>query len=139
MYEGVNKIENKFYPVSEDNITKAQVDLGILFPKELVSLYKTIGYGFLNSTEGNFNRIMDPGSICEFRFRNGQFAHNAELDIYEEFERDKLIFFEICEGDYLSIGFTKENCGKVYDCNRMIADNLEQFLTKYQENERYFR
>lgn len=58
---------------------------------------------------------VDPESICEFRNRSGQFAGNPELDIYADAEKDKLIFFEVCEGYYLSIGFSKLNNGKIYD------------------------
>lgn len=134
----VNKKGNEFYLLDSEVVSKAQDSLGIILPKELKEFYEQVGYGFLNSKEENFNRFMDPNSICEFRFREGQFANDPELELYEEYERDKLIFFEICEGVYLSIGFTKENYGKIFSGDKVIADNLKEFLINYQDDESYF-
>lgn len=134
----VNKKGNKFYPLDLKVVRKAQDDLGIILPQELKEFYEQIGYGFFNSKEENFNRLMDPNSICEFRFREGQFENDPELELYEEYERDKLVFFEICEGVYLSIGFTKENNGKIFSGEKVIANNLKEFLINYQDNEHYF-
>ena len=134
----VNREGNKFYSLKKDAVDKAQEDLGIILPKELKEFYEEIGYGFLNSEEDYFNRIMDPQSLCEFRFREGQFANDSELDVYEDYEQDCLVFFEICEGSYLSIGFSKNNNGKIFSEDKIIADSLKEFLIKYQDNERYF-
>ena len=134
----VDKKGNTFYALKADIVNKAQDDLGIIIPVELKEFYDQIGYGFLRSEEENFNRILDPYSLCEFRFREGQFANSPDLDIYEEDERDKLIFFEICEGVFLSIGFSKENKGKIFSGNKQIADSLREFLIKYQTNEDYW-
>lgn len=134
----VKNAGNKFYTVKGTKVLKAQDDLGIIIPKELKDFYEQIGYGFLYSEEGNINRIMDPNSLCEFRFRKGQFANDPELDMYEGYERDKLVFFEICEGVFLSIGFSKNNNGKIFNGEKIIADNLKEFLIQYQEDERYF-
>ncbi len=139
MFKEIVNIEgNKFYSLKADIVNKAEDELGIILPKELKKFYEEVGYGFLNTKEDNFNRILDPNSLCEFRFRKGQFANDSELDIYEEDEKDKLIFFEICEGMYLSIGFSKENKGKIFSFEKNIADSLKDFLIKYQIDERYF-
>ena len=139
MFESIaqNK-ENKFYIVTEEAIAKVQEELGIIFPNELKEFYKKVGYGFLNTKQENFNRIMNPESVCDFRFRKGQFSYSSDLDIYEDEEKDRLFFFEICEGNYLSIGFSRYNNGKIFYGDKEIANSLEEFLTKYQENERYF-
>lgn len=139
MFEYVlNQKGSKFYSLNEDIIIEAEKEMGIIFPEELRSFYIQIGYGFLNTKRDNFNRIMDPYSVCEFRFRTGQFANIFELDIYESYEKDKLVFFEICEGVYLSIGFSKNNNGKIYYGKEEIAINLREFLKRYQEDENYF-
>lgn len=139
MYEKIVYREgNNFYPLKNSEVKEAQENIGITFPKDLRVFYNEIGYGFLKSNEENFNRIMDPGSVSEFRLREGQFANDSELEIYSNYERDKLVFFEVCEGYYLSIGFSKTNNGKIFDGNKEIANNLEQFLMQYQDNERYF-
>lgn len=54
-------------------------------------------------------------------------------------ERDKILFFEISEGTYLSIGFSKNNNGKVFYGKNKIANSLKEFLRKYQEDEHYFK
>lgn len=134
----VQKKGNKFYCVKEEVIASVQEELGIHLPKELKEFYKQVGYGFLHSDKYNFNRIMSPKSLCEFRFRKGQFNNDSELEMYETLERDKLIFFEISEGNFLSIGFSKSNNGKVYYGKTKIANSLKEFLEKYQDDENYF-
>lgn len=139
MFETIaNYKGNKFYKVKTNSIEASQESLGIVFPKDLTEFYKHVGYGFLKSEKDNFNRIMDPESVAEFRLRAGQFANYSDLDIYDAYERDQLVFFEICEGCYISIGFTKRNNGKIYYGKKEIANSLEEFLTKYQNNENYF-
>lgn len=139
MFENIiDKEQNNFYSIAEDVVSKVEDKLGIIFPMELSKFYKEIGYGFLNSKLGNFNRIMDPQSLCEFRLRKGQFEGDPELEIYEEDEIDKLVFFEICEGIYLSIGFTKDNDGEIFDGQNLIANSLKEFLIKYQADEQYY-
>ena len=129
---------NKFYRVKDGAIADAQEELGIVLPKELTEFYTEVGYGFLYSKEDNFNRIMDPQSVCDFRLRAGQFAGYSELDIYDSYERNRVIFFEICEGNYLSIGFAKSNQGKVFYGKKKIANSLKDFLIQYQQDEHYF-
>lgn len=139
MFEGtVQHKGNKFYHIDEEIIYTAQEELGIILPKELIEFYKEVGYGFLRSENYNFNRIMSPRSICDFRCRKGQYNDDSELEIYEDCERDKIIFFEISEGNYLSIGFSKNNNGKIFYGKIKIANSLKEFLEKYQEDENYF-
>lgn len=139
MYENiVNKQSGIFYAVNKEKVLEAQKNMGVIIPDDLLVFYDEVGYGFLASKEDYFNRIMDPNSICDFRLRKGMYANNSELEMYSDNEKDKLVFFEICEDYFLSIGFSKNNYGKIFDGEVVIADNLEQFLIKYQENERYF-
>lgn len=140
MYESVvKKNGNNFYAVEKQSIIKIQKDMGIMLPDDLKAFYEEIGYGFLESRQESFNRIMAPGSICDFRFREEEFADNPELEVYAAYERDKLVFFEVCEGYYLLIGFSKNNNGKIFDGDKMIADNLKQFLIEYQKDENYYK
>ena len=37
-----------------------------------------------------------------------------------------------------NIGFTKENYGKIFSGDKVIADNLKEFLINYQDDESYF-
>lgn len=65
--------ENKFYPVTTESIEKAQEDLGVLFPKELVDCYRNLGYGFIKGSRQNVNRLMDPLSVRDFRLKQNDF------------------------------------------------------------------
>ena len=139
MYGSIKeKKGNIFYHINMSEIIEAQKEIGVIIPNDLKLFYKEVGYGFLKSEIDNFNRVMDPGSVCDFRLRKGQFANDPDLEMYLEYENDKLIFFEVCEGYFFSIGFSKANYGKIFDGEKIIADNLGQFLTKYQDNERFF-
>ena len=129
---------NKFYHINDSVIDDVQDELGIILPKELKAFYREVGYGFIYSKAYNFNRIMSPKSLCDFRFRKGQFSDSSELEAYEEYERDKLVFFEISEGSYLSIGFSQRNNGEVFYGQSKIAGSLTEFLENYQEDENYF-
>ena len=129
---------NKFYSVKQGIISVVQEEMGIILPKELRAFYEEVGYGFLHSENYNFNRILSPQSLCDFRFRKGQFSDASDLELYEEYERDGIVFFEISEGSYLSIGFSKNNNGQIYYGKTQIANSLKEFLEKYQKNENYF-
>ena len=139
MFESIVQHQgNKFYQIKEDVIADVQEELGIILPNGLKEFYKEVGYGFLSSKRYNFNRIMSPKSLCDFRFRKDQFCDDSELEMYEEYERDQIVFFEISEGSFLSMGFSKENCGEVFCGKVKIANSLLEFLEKYQEDENYF-
>ena len=43
------------------------------------------------------------------------------MDSYASYEDDKLLFFEVNEGIYLSIVMTD---GKIYYCDELVADNV---------------
>ncbi len=128
---------SKFYKIEDDAVESVQKKLGIILPQQLKQFYEEIGYGFLGSEGFNFNRIMDPVSLCEFRFRVGQFEDDSELDVYEQCERDTLIFFEVCEGFYLGMGFSKNNDGEIFYRKEKIAESLVDFLVRFQEDEKY--
>ena len=81
---------------------------------------------------------MDPLSVVEFRLRQGQFEFLPDIEIYDVYEKDKLIFFETDESAYISIGYTGEALGKIYYYNVEIADNLEEFLLKISQDDLYF-
>lgn len=134
----VQRIGNKFYSIKSNAVEEAQKELGIILPDELTEFYKQVGYGFLYSKEYRFNRIMSPKSLCEFRFRTGSYSNASDLDLYEDYERNRIIFFEISEGNYLSIGFSQGNKGEIFYGKTKIANSLKEFLINYQENESYF-
>ena len=139
MFEKLNENpKHTFYPVKAEEIQKAEADMGILIPDRLKQFYLNIGYGFLETRMYNINRVMGPGSVEEFYFGTGQFQNSGEVEILGEDTKDKLVFFEVHESLFLSIGITKLNRGMIYYYDERIAGDMEEFFDKYLENERYF-
>lgn len=130
--------QNTFYPVNAEAIHRAESNMGIIIPDTLIQFYLTIGYGFLETCTYNINRIMGPSSIEEFYLGTGQFQNSEEVKIFAKYTKDKLVFFEVTESLFLSIGITKMNKGKIYYYDELIANDMNEFFKKYLENERYF-
>ena len=130
--------ENSFYPVTENEIKVVEKELNLKFPKELVNFYIEVGYGFIKGTEFNINRIMDPYSVRDFRLRVNDFEFYPDIEIYDEFENNKLIFFEGSESALMSIVLNENSRSAVYYYDLQIATSLEEFLRKIEENDRYY-
>lgn len=139
MFETIkNNPQNTFYPVNDEAIHRAESNMGIMIPDALIQFYLTVGYGFLETCRHNINRIMGPSSIEEFYLGTGQFQNSEEVEIFAKYTKDKLIFFEVTESLFLSIGITKMNKGKIYYYDELIANDMNDFFEKYLEDERYF-
>ncbi|WP_077302425.1 SMI1/KNR4 family protein [Virgibacillus pantothenticus] len=133
----VNK-KNSFYPVTENEIKEVEKELDLKFPKELVNFYIEVGYGFIKGSEFNINRIMDPYSVRDFRLRVNDFEFYPDIEIYDEFENNKLIFFEGSESALMSIELNENNRSAIYYYDIQIATSLEEFLRKIEENDKYY-
>lgn len=129
---------HQFYPLSKDQIKSSESKLGIVFPQFLRDFYLEIGYGFIGSKVDNINRIMDPESVLDFRLRQNDFEFYPDIEIYDEFEEDKMIFFEANESALISIGFGSDNSGKIYYYDEEISKNLEEFLEKLLEDDTFY-
>lgn len=130
--------ENSFYPVTANEIKEVEKELDLKIPKELVNFYIEVGYGFIKGSEFNINRIMDPYSVRDFRLRVNDFEFYPDIEIYDEFENNKLIFFEGSESALISIELNKNNRNPVYYYDIEIATSLEEFLRKIEENDKYY-
>lgn len=130
--------QNKFYPVKIEEINELGKELNLNIPKELKDLLLEIGYGFINGSENNVNRIMDTDSIRDFRLRKGDFEFYPDIEIYDEYEDSKLIFFEGSESALISIELTDDNSSNIFYYDVKIADSLEEFLIKIQEDDNYY-
>lgn len=137
-YEFLTKKNNTFYPVSSEEIIEVENTLDILLPNSLKDLYSEIGYGFIKGSENNVNRILDPYSIRDFRMKENDFEFYPDIEIYSEFEIDKVIFFESNESALISIGFTEINKNAIFYYDIQIASSLTEFLQKLQDNDMYY-
>ena len=129
---------HQFHPLTKDEIKNSESKLEIIFPKLLREFYLEIGYGFIGSKVGNINRIMDPASVLDFRLRQNDFEFYPDIEIYNEFEEDKMIFFEANESVLISIGFGSDNNGKIYYYDKEISKNLGEFLEKLLEDDAFY-
>lgn len=134
-----NNPGNTFYPVKQEAVRKAEANMGVIIPEGLAEFYTEVGYGFLETHEYNINRIMGPGSVEEFRLITGQFQNSEAAEEFAEYTRDKLVFFEATESLYLSIGITSLNKGKIYYYDDVIAEDINEFFSKYLADEGYFK
>lgn len=133
----VNDIKNKTYEVSESDILKAEQRLKTKFPNDLKQLYLQVGYGFIKGQSVNaINRILGPRSVADIRLREGVFELDPDLDeIYND--EDKLIFFEVNEGVYISINLNLEN-NPVFYFDVQIAESLVHFFKKFLNDNEYY-
>lgn len=138
-FDFINKYKgNKFYPINLDEIIKVENILSLQIPNELKEFYLNIGYGFIKGSPYNINRIMDPCSVRDFRLRENDFEYYPDIEIYDKFEDNKLIFFEGNESVLISIQLGEEEKNSIYYYDSKIANSLEEFLTKLEENDKYY-
>ncbi|MGD6842162.1 SMI1/KNR4 family protein [Bacillus infantis] len=130
--------ENSFFPVTENEIKQVEKELNLKIPKDLVDFYKEVGYGFIKGSEFNINRIMDPYSVRDFRQRVNDFEFYPDIEIYDQFENNKLIFFEGSESALMSIELNEEECSPVYYYDIQIATSLKEFLRKIEGNDKFY-
>lgn len=132
------KRDNKFYQVAETAIKETEEALGFPIPNELKDFYLHIGCGFLDGSKYNVNRIMGPYSVRDFRLRQNDFEFYPDIDLYDNYEDNKLIFFETNESALLSIEMGTQEKSKIYYYDTIIADSLEEFILKIQEDDKYY-
>src|SRR5699024_1271066 len=81
------------------------------------------------------NRILGSGSVADVELREEIFEFDPDLDaVYDE---DKLIFFEVNEGIYLSIDLQLVN-NPIYYMDNQIAESLEDFFKKFINDNEYY-
>lgn len=130
--------ENTFYPVSENEILEIENKLGLRLPYDLRQFLLEVGYGFLKKSEYNINRILGPVSIRDARLKVNDFEFYPDIEVYEELEEDKVIFFEVNESALLLIELGNEQNNSIYYNDIKIADSVEEFLIELMKNDKYY-
>ncbi|MGE7716620.1 SMI1/KNR4 family protein [Priestia megaterium] len=130
--------DNQFYPVCETDIEEAERTLGLKFPFELRKFLLEVGYGFLRGSEYNINLIMGPFSIRDARLKVNDFEFYPDIELYEDLEAGKLLFFEANESALLLMEISEEQHNAIYYDDIKIADSLEEFLEKMMEDDNYY-
>ncbi len=137
-FDFVKRDVSIFYEIKDEMIEKAEKELSIKISKELIQFYHEIGCGFIGSSKGNVNRLMDPISVCDFRLRQDDYKFYPDIELYDDYEENKLVFFEQSMEALMSIEITDKEVSKVYYYDTVIADSLEEFLKEMLKNELYY-
>ncbi|MEK4442194.1 MULTISPECIES: SMI1/KNR4 family protein [Niallia] len=138
-FDFVKNDKHKFIRLQENELLDAEERLGFELPNELRDFYLEVGYGFIKGSDGNaINRIMDPDTIADITLREGIYEFDPDLEgIYED--DDKLVFYEVNEGVYLTLDLNTPQQTPVYFFETQIAGSLEEFIRKVDEDAEYFR
>lgn len=134
----MNDNKDVFFDVTEREIREVEQTLKLYFPEELKKFYLEKGYGFIKGKSDNINRIMDPYSVRDFRLRQNDFEFYPDINIYDEFEKDKLIFFEADESALISIELNNNNECRIYYYNMIIANSLDEFIHRIKKDDNYY-
>ncbi|MCY9138047.1 SMI1/KNR4 family protein [Peribacillus frigoritolerans] len=137
-FDYIKNSNHKFFPLKEKDLIKAEERLGFKFPPELREFYLEVGYGFFKgNNENSISRLMDPDTIADITLREGIYEYDPDLEgIYEE--ADKLVFYEVNEGVYLTLDLNDTQRNSVHFFDNKIADSLESFIKKVDEDNEYF-
>ncbi|EJS04783.1 SMI1/KNR4 family protein [Bacillus mycoides] len=137
-FDFIKNSHHKFFKLQENELIVAEERLGFAFPNELRNFYLEVGYGFIKGNNVDaINRIMDPDTIADITLREGIYEFDPDLEgIYEE--EDKLVFYEVNEGVYLTLDLNTPQQTPVYFFETQIADSLEGFIRKINQDTEYF-
>ncbi|WP_061808727.1 SMI1/KNR4 family protein [Rossellomorea vietnamensis] len=137
-FDFIKNEKHKFIKLQNKELLDAEKRLGFGLPNELREFYLEVGYGFIKGSNMDaINRLMDPDTIVDITLREGIYEFDPDLDgIYEE--EDKLVFFEVNEGVYLTLALDTSKQSPVYFFETQIAASLEEFLRKIDDDADYF-
>lgn len=126
-----------FIPVQPFELLEAENELGYRLPAELDAFYSEIGYGFFyNNSDKDFNRFLSPDILVEINLRQDEYEFDPDLDIYNN--PDRIIFFQVNEGVFLTIDKNENNgSSAIYFVTDRIAGSLKDFLLKYDADPDY--
>lgn len=135
----------KKYLANSNSVLNENIDTGILqdemhisIPDQLIKMYDELGYGRLNLDTNNPNslyndyRILDVMEILDiYQKTNTYFLFDfSEYESFENHWRSQLIFFELSEDTFFSIGVESNNYGHIFDNDIKLADSLVEFFNK---------
>src|SRR5699024_12633364 len=105
---------------------------------DALPIFLEVGYGFFKSgNENSISRLMDPDSIADITLREGIYEYDPDLEnIYNE--EDKLVFFEVNEGVYLTLDLNDSSESSVYFFDTILADSLKEFVKRIDEDGEFF-
>lgn len=133
--------KNEIYKTTSEKIDRAEKEMQMSFPKELSDFYNLYGSGFINGElRKTFNRLLSPLQCADIRLRRDYYEYDPELESYksDELIYNRMIFFEVNEGSYLTISLDEGEKSAIYYGSEKIADSLEEFLIKMYDDGTYY-
>lgn len=108
-------------------IEEIEKKIGVSFPKDLKEyLLKNGDNRNINGRSCNYE-IFSAEICAKIRMREGKYQKDKTLANYKKYEEMAMIFMQIDEGVYLSIGFIDN---KIYFADRVVQESLGD-LIKY--------
>lgn len=133
-----NDLKHKFYKVKYDSIEKAEDSIQL--PIELKLFYEEVGYGIFYQKSNSIDRLLSPMQVKQINLKEDFYEFDPDLEVYgSDFYKDKLIFFEVNEGNYLLIDINDiQEKNAIYYFEKKIANSLREFLEKFDNEGHYF-
>jgi hypothetical protein len=122
------------FPVSEDEISKAEAEFGASFPSELKEIWKEVGYGFVNtsldeaSSTNSTQLLLAPDQVVSAFFARDEFYRNDSAG-------KGTPFFDVGDGMYMVLDkdYLGENIVRLsfdLEAPDVMANGIEDFLNK---------
>lgn len=108
-------------------IEDAEKKIGMPFPKDLKDYLLKNGDDRTITGQGCNYHIFSAETCAKIRLREGNYKNDKFLANYKKYEDHAMIFMQIDEGVYLSIGFMDN---KIYFADRVVQESLSD-LIKY--------
>lgn len=138
--------ENRFFPISTQDIEDAEKRLGYKFPPQLRIFYDELGDGSfqhnhdLSITDNSFSScILHPKEIADIKllgYDSGQILPSVK------FSEDELPIFEVADGDtFLFMKPQSQKPNAVYSDigGKLVEESLERFIWRlYYESPLYY-
>lgn len=133
-----NTLKHNFYKVKFESIKLTETSIQL--PVELKLFYEEVGYGFFYKKLDSIDRLLSPLQVKQINLREDFYEFDPDLELFKaDFYKDKLIFFEVNEGNYLLINKRDEqDKNAIYYFDIKIADSLNEFLNRFDDEGHYF-
>lgn len=127
--------KDRIFSLEKKEIESAEKELGFQFPSDLREFYLKFGYGFIGDDPWSTVRLMDPFSVKDFHKGEGNYTINPEVDFYYDYIDDKVVIFEEDAYTFLFMGLNDQ---KIYYCDEVVAESLDDFIEKMHEKPGFY-
>ena len=132
------KLKHNFFKVTSTDVINCESKVGFILPSDLEEFYKKIGYGFMHTDdEFSLYQLLEPDTIADIYNKEDIYGNDPDMEIYDN--PDKIVFFKLNEGVYLTINRIKKNgFFEIQYFDKVIANSIEEFMEKFDKNPLFF-